>query len=293
MAATLDELKNIAMEIDALAFDSVSSYLQSVFARAKRGIPRYSYRKLADDLGFGSTNIVHLFIRGKRPISEKAVEKIATALTLDSKQRDYLLALVAVRKNTSPEAREQALDQLIDLKQKYAPSPIDRRHIEYASKWFHPVIREMVALPEFQSDPKWIASHIQPKISTSQARASLDLLVKIGFLETDPETGEYYQVDAQVATGPKMKQLYAASYHKESIPLAIDALVTTPGRERSVTSLTLSVSEEQFRRIKDKIAEFQAEIFTIENEREAGPPDRIVQLNMQLFPASKYTREKP
>lgn len=57
-------------------YDNFRSYLQDLYKFKKQTISKYSYRRLAEDLGFTPTNFLHLVISEKKNLSEEAIVKI-------------------------------------------------------------------------------------------------------------------------------------------------------------------------------------------------------------------------
>ena len=71
--------------------------------------------------------------------------------------------------------------------------------------------------------------------------------------------------------------------------LARQALELAPG-EREINGLTLSVSEEQLPLIKERIRRFRR---SLNEEFGAAPnPDRVVQINLSLFPLTPKLQEE-
>ena len=54
---------------------------------------------------------------------------------------------------------------------------------EYFSNWYHPVIRELVTMRDFNGDSKSLARMIRPPITVKQAQESVKLLLKLGLIE--------------------------------------------------------------------------------------------------------------
>jgi uncharacterized protein (TIGR02147 family) len=147
-----------------------------------------------------------------------------------------------------------------------------------------PALRELVTLPGFREDAKWIAAALEPKIGEREALEALETLVKLGLLMRD-ESGQLRQAQAIVTTGPGPLGHQIFAYHHGMIELARRALDHLPREERDVSSLTLCVAEASLPLIKRKIFEFRQELLQLA-EAEAAP-ERVVQLNLQLFPLSQ------
>jgi uncharacterized protein (TIGR02147 family) len=66
---------------------------------------------------------------------------------------------------------------------------------------------------------------------------------------------------------------------------ASEAIDRVPREEREISSLTLCVSQDALLRLKERIREFRRELLQLAELE--GEPERVVQLNFQLFPLSR------
>ena len=66
---------------------------------------------------------------------------------------------------------------------------------------------------------------------------------------------------------------------------ASHALDAVPRDEREISSITLCVSHEVMLELKSRIREFRRELLHFAEQQ--GAPERVVQLNFQLFPLSR------
>jgi uncharacterized protein (TIGR02147 family) len=74
------------------------------------------------------------------------------------------------------------------------------------------------------------------------------------------------------------------NYHRAMIAQALRALDEVPRDERDISSVTLSVGERALSQLKQRISAFRAEILQMADAY--GPAERVIQLNVQLFPLS-------
>lgn len=65
-------------------------------------------------------------------------------------------------------------------------------------------VREMVALPEFQEDPRWISKRLHPHITTGQAEKAISTLLEAKLLDRDKK-GRLRQATADLTTGAEVK----------------------------------------------------------------------------------------
>ena len=148
---------------------------------------------------------------------------------------------------------------------------------------------ELVAHAEFRDDPKWIASMLVPNISPQQAKKALEVLLRLGLLVKDPKSGCLKQPEPLVETpeGPLGHQV--VQYHRAMMALAADALDRVPREEREVASLTLCLSESKMRELKSELERMRRSLLQrFQSDEDA---DRVVQLNIQMFPLSKKRKE--
>ncbi|MFW7378626.1 MAG: TIGR02147 family protein [Oligoflexus sp.] len=280
------KLRAIAAEYPPTRFFSCKDFLRQLHVVMKAQEERYSFRQLAEDLGFSATNIVHLFVQGKRPISEQAAARIIEALALRKDERLYFFALAKLSGELSADEVSQVFAEALDIRSRTISSRLDQERYRYYSAWYHVVIREMLALPDFQADPKWIAAKVWPKISVKEAEESLDLLKQLQLIRLDKKTDRWLQSEPTLSTGPEVTDLAVTAYHLSAIPQGLNALATIDQKKRHISALTLCVSEEQLERMKKEIEIFQQKLLDLEKDRSGQKPDRVLQLNMQLYPST-------
>lgn len=278
-------LREVTYKYPPSTFYSCSDFFRTLHKQTKTETRNYSYRQLSVDLGFSATNLVHLIVQGKRPVTERAAGKIVDALDLRKDERRYFLALARLTREKSSDEIARTFREALEIRSGMITSRLEQDQFAYYSEWYHAVIREMVALEEFQPDGRWIASFVRPAISAKQAQDSLDLLQKLKLIQKDPVSGRFVQTNHIISTGPEVMSLSVQKFHQESIPHGLEAMVTTPPELRHISALVLSVSGSQFEKIKQEIELFQQRLLELERDRTLSKPDRVVRLNMQLFPS--------
>jgi uncharacterized protein (TIGR02147 family) len=133
-------------------------------------------------------------------------------------------------------------------------------------------------------DPAWIASVLEPTVTEKQAAEALATLCKLGLLTRDAR-GKLQQTQALLTTGPGPLGHHIFVYHHAMLDLAKRALDHLPRDQRDISSVTLSVSAAALPALKERLRQFRQELLQLA-ELEATP-ERVVQLNLQLFPLTK------
>lgn len=279
------DFAGIAAGVNPSSFLDYKVYLESLYLALKLKVARYSYGKFAEDLGFNASNIMHQIVRGHRPLTVKAAQRIIDAIGLRGTEKKYLLLLVQYNNSTAVNERESLFNKLVEVKNEVLPTTEDKSWLEFFSEWFHPVVRELVGLPEFKSDPEWISDQIMPRIRPEQAKKSLELLERLGLILWDEKNNRYVQTEKRIVTGQRVRGIGFTRYHQHMIDMGKESLTRVPGSARDISAVTVSVDLITYQKMKAMAHEFQMKMLDVAET--ASEPDRIYQLNIQLFPFTK------
>jgi uncharacterized protein (TIGR02147 family) len=142
-----------------------------------------------------------------------------------------------------------------------------------------------MARVDFDPDPRWIARTLLPSISPAQARQALEVLLSLGLVRRDEQSGRYQQVEPLVESPAGPLGHHMVRFHRAMMALAADALDHVPRDEREIASLTMCLSEAQLSDLKAELEALRRDLLV----RYATPADatRVVQLNLQMFPLSR------
>ena len=260
------------------------AFLLALFDHLKLTSADYTYVRYATDLGFAPTGIMNQIVRGRRPLATKTAKAITTALGLTGREKKYFLTLVDYCRAKDSRERETLFRKLVAIKEEVVATPLERDVLEYFGEWFHPVLREMVGMAGFTSDPNWIAEHLVPRIRPEQARKSLELLERLGFISCETATGRYIQREKTLATPRDVESLGVTRYHQHMIEIGKESLTRIPGEDRSISAIAVRVSPERARKMMDAVYEFQLRMLAEADSEPDG--ERVYQLNIQLFPVT-------
>ncbi|HEV8244682.1 MAG TPA: DUF4423 domain-containing protein, partial [Polyangiaceae bacterium] len=142
--------------------------------------------------------------------------------------------------------------------------------------------------PDFRDDPHWIAGMLWPAIPPAEAARALEILLELHLLARDGH-GKIVQADTLVSTGPEVRSVNVANYHRTMMQRGAEAIDAVPATERDISSLTLCLGPDGLRRLKERIQRFRRELLelsTLESD-----PRQVVQVNFQLFPLSRLEFE--
>lgn len=277
-------LKKLKPQIRPSSFTDGREYLHSLYAAAKQEDPKYSFIKMAEELGFAPTNIIYQIIEGKRPLTAKTGQKIVSGLGLTGNDRRYFMELIQLKSWKNPADRNAALEKLLTFKQT-EPQKIEPDMLEYYSQWYYPVIREMTRLQDFQSDPNWIAATIVPRIRPEQAKESLKMLEHMQLIKYNGDLKRHEAVESTIFSGHEVSGVGMMNYHAKMIDVAKAALTQAPSAQRDFSVVNICVTERSIPILKAMIHAFQMQLLKFDNE--CTDRERAVQVNIQMFPNTK------
>jgi len=285
-------LKNLYTQHPVTNFLNYRDFLAALFKTAKDNFQPYSYERFAADLGLSASNVLRLTISGKRKLSEASARHIASALSFSPQHRQYLMTLVRYTNARSVKAQSALFDTLVSLKTD-ALDHQDQRRMEYFGAWHHVVIRELLRLYPQIPNTSFIAERLYPKISHDQITKSIDLLLDLGLVVRDKATQALQaRGDAPLVLPADRTagHLSVETFHKSMIEIGAQSLYTIAKEHREINAVTLTLSAESMKELKARIRDLCQEALKLE-VRDSNP-DRLVQLNIQLFTLTRPEKTK-
>lgn len=270
-------------------FIDYRAYLRAMFDYHKATVRHFSYRYFARKAGFAAPNFIKLVMDGKRNLSSASISKIAKGFTLKKKERDFLENLVLMNQAADHEERNFYYKKMLSLNGDTGAAKIEKEQYEYFSKWYYPVIRELVTFGDRRYTPAEIAAMLNPPITEHEARKALKLLANLKMIRLDAH-GCWRQCNDIISTGPEVKSMAVANFHREMIRLGAEAIERVPARERDISALTISIDSGRLTDLKEKIAQFRREILDLAHDEKR--PDQVIQMNLQLFPLSNAVNKE-
>ncbi len=247
-------------------------------------------RQFAHKAGFSSHAYLIQLIQGIRDASAQSARKIAKGFELSESEAEYLEYMVRFAHAQDLDEKNEHYRKMIRFRYKGELASIADDHFFLLSNWYILAIRELVTLPDFQEDYGWIAHHLYPRITTSQAREGLEILLKLGYLGRD-ENGKLEQKDPDLSTGPEVRSLHVANYHNSMFLLANHAMKKTPAKSRDISALIIPIDREEFRYIKRRIQEFRKELIQYLRDRQdlrAAEDHHVSEGTLEDFAAGRH-----
>lgn len=259
-------------------------FLKDMYAYRKKKDQYFSYRQFSGKAGFASPNFLKLVIDDQRNLSPASILKIAKGFGIKGTQRDFFENLVLMNQAQEHEQRNYYYQKMISISGFKKIHKIAKSQYQYFSKWYYPVIREMIRFNGGNLSAEQVARLLRPKISIAEAKSGINLLVRLGLIQKNADD-QWELIEDNISTGPEVKSLVVANFHKEMLRLAGESIDGVPAVKRDISALTLCINRERFSELKSRIIAFRKELLDLADSDQ--DPDQVIQVNIQLFPLSK------
>ncbi len=263
-------------------YDDFRNYLRDYYDYQKKRFPHFSYRFFCRKAGLKSPSHFFEIMNGERKLTSKMLGSFIKGLGLTESDSRYFAILVNYNQSKNSAEKQQLLVQLRELKRKVKQALVTADYYEYYSKWYNIAIRELACIINWNDDYESLAKSIIPPIKKSEAHESVDFLINAGFLKKEGD--RYIQTEPAITSGSEVSSLSIRNFNKFMAELAQNAIEEFSPAERDIQSLTIGISKESFRLIKQETQEFLTRIIRIVDDDKCA--DQVYNVNIHLFPLS-------
>jgi uncharacterized protein (TIGR02147 family) len=272
------------MMINVFDYFDYRKLLKDLYKDHKAQKPYFTYRYLMQKSGMHSAGFFTKILQGKSNISNSSIFKLAEAFQLTKLETTFLQLLVLFNQAKTASEKQHCFEKIVAIK-KSRVKTLEPFQFELFDKWYYVAVREVLDFHPFSMDYKELAGMLYPPIKPQEAEMAIKVLEKLGLIKRNPQ-GVFERLDTIVSTGDEWESMAIEHYQSETLDLAKQAIYRVPKAFRDISTLTLSISEATMPRVREKLKEYRKELLDLaKNDAFA---DRVYQLNMQLFPLSKF-----
>jgi uncharacterized protein (TIGR02147 family) len=265
-------------------FDYVK-YLRDYYEARHAADRWFSYRYIQSKTGIDPGYLFKIF-QGKKPLPRKTVAPLARIFGLTDRQLRYFLLLVDYAKATSNEEIKTIFEKLLSFAE-VAVRKVDVKEYEYYTKWYYAAVRQILASGKFSGDFEELAAMTIPPITAGEAKKAVTMLDKIGFVTRTPD-GMYQVAERFLTTGENWHSIAIRAFQQETIMLAHQALDTVHKDERDISTVTVTLSEDGFREVRERIKQFRHDLLELASRQENVA--NAYHVNIQLIPIARLPK---
>jgi len=268
-----------------VVFDYLSSrdFIRDFLHWGKEHKLGFTHRTLLEKMDVSSTGFIANVISGKSNLNARQAVAFAEICKLNPSESRFFQTLTVYTQARGIEEKGDALDSM-RTQVRGRNKKLDPRQYSLFSKWLYPMVFDLIAMIEVGDNHKEVADLFDAAIKPDDVRKALEVLESLGLIRKTP-SGKYAQVRATLKTGDEITSTDVVKFQQTTLRKAIDALDDIPAEQRSISVTTLPLSVEGLERVKQEARHFRDKLLKISEEDRDY--DRVYQLNLNLFPATK------
>lgn len=253
----------------------------------------FTQRQLSQDAQI-ALGLFTKIVKGERDLSAKVMIKLADSFALDEKEYNDLELLVLYNQAKTQSEKLARLKDLMELRSGHThPTTLDKKHYQFYTEWHHSAIREVISSGAFCGTFKELGQLLIPSISSKEAKESIQLLTDLNLVEeVESKGGSYiWKVLSQLITSDEeLAKTSVRKFNQDMIDKGKEALDQFTKEQRNISTVTLSLHESQYPLLVDKLRQFRKEILAM--AAADNQSNKVLQLNMQLFPLSQKIKSR-
>lgn len=256
--------------------------LQKFFLAKKRKNPSFSLRAVAKKMEVSASYFSEI-LSGKKRLPLSRVSQVAKTLGMDSVAQDQLTVLL--QRELLKLAPGESSSKVLPRKaiQSFDPVP-EEKDFSILEKWYHVALLDLVASPQFQTDPQWISQILG--ITQTAAENSFKTLVRLKYLKE--ERGQWIKTQKKIRLPTTKSHEAVRNFHKQMIEKALEELEFNISEEafgrRLISGITITADPMKVDQAKQILAEALHEAAEVLMD---GDCTEVYQLNLQVFPLTK------
>lgn len=271
---------------DLFTYTDFRKYLADAWTERKAREPKFSHRFIALRAGFASSGFFSKILSGDVNLTPTGALKLAEIFRLSNRETRYFELLVLYDQARSHEERMLFLDRIVASRNLAVPE-LETSKTTFCRDWRAVAVLQALDLVEHKDDHVLLGSLFHPRVEGEEVARILGLLEELG-LAVRGDDGIWRKTRATLTTGDAETEAIDL-FRQATMELGIEAMDRWTREERSISTLTLSVSRQTFERLRDKLRCLRREALDMAASDDL--PDRVVQVNFQMFPLALRPQE--
>lgn len=262
-------------------------FLKEYLEKAKPEKPWLSLRYLGGRLDLDAGNLAKM-LQKERHLPERCIQALANELGLNAHETEYLTLLLEFGKAGRADKEREVYERILDLKY-VRPAVVGKTQYAFYRDWKPTAVLALLHLGNFRKGETEIAEKLEPRITVQESLETLKLLESLGLARRE-KGNRWVANESLLTTGEGWKDIAIREYQRQTLRLSERSLEKHHPEDRDVSTLTVTLGEGDFEKIRELTKEFRRNVLQIATAN--ADPDRVYQMNLQLFPLSKCENAK-
>lgn len=234
--------------------------------------------RLAKKLGYSSPSTLSMISSGERLPTPTLLDALFKEWNISDTDKDRIRLKIEIEQK---QRKGKKISHLISKYNRLTPyHKIDLKNYNVVRDWYVLVIKLMAGSSDFNEDPVEISQALRKKITPSQAKKALQLLLDTGLLQRDPITKRLIPAEANTETTHELASEAIRENHKGMITRSLEAVDEQSIEQRHFNSLALQFESKKMAAAKKRILDF---ISAFNDEFGSDTANQVYQLNVHFF----------
>lgn len=262
-------------------FDDIDyrKILREHYHRRKEAMPLYSYRMMGQKLGVDGSHLFRI-LQGINHLPVRCVPAAKELLELSGRSAEYFDLLVAAGRTVKQSKKEELLKKAYALRD-VERTALDSSEMKFLSNWYIPVIWSYLEVSEGKINLKEIAARLVPSITIKEVEEALEILKNLGFVRK-LSSEKYGLFQSHLTISGQEKAAAIRKFQLQNLQHAMESIERFLPEDRDISTLTIAVDANCFADLREMSREFRRQVQ--KRVEECATPDRVLQLNLSLFP---------
>ena len=270
------------MTPDIYQFDDFRAFLRECFEAKVRAEGKYSQRRFAREAGFSNPGYYNDVLKGFKPLSENAVEKMAHVFGLKPNETEFLKLLTLYGQARSGETKSRLYKQILSRRNRSRFTRLNPALSRYYQDHRYALVRGAIEILNFRGNYEELAAFIDPPVPVAIVKSLVRDLCEWGLVE---QIEGRYRTTQSIVEPPASLMGVSREMNAEWLATARESLNRLPREKRHVSTMILNISESLHAELQEMIEKFREEVFRkVEADSE---PTRIQQLTLAYIPRSR------
>jgi uncharacterized protein (TIGR02147 family) len=271
------------MTPDIYQFDDFRAFLKECFDAKVRAEGKYSQRRFAREAGFSNPGYYNDVLKGFKPLSENAVEKMSKVFGLKANETEFLKLLTQYGQARTEERKSRVYKQILSRRNRSRFTRLNPALSRYYQDYRYALVRGAIEILDFRGNYEELAGFLDPSIPVAVVKTLVRDLCEWGLVE-QLEDGRY-RTTQSIVEPPASLMGMSRALNSEWLALAREALNRLPREKRHVSTMIVNISDVLHAELQEMIEKFREEVFK-KVEADTGPR-RIQQLTLAYVPRSR------
>jgi len=271
---------------DIFAYNEYRKFLNDSWVERKARDPKFSHRFIVQRAGFNSSAFFSRILTGDVNLTPTGALRLAEVFHLGTHETRYFELLVLFDQAKSHEEKMYFADRMASWR-RVPVAALDASKAAFCRDWRAVAVLEALEIVEHRDDHDRLGSLLVPPASGEDVEAILVLLSGLG-LASVGEDGIWRKTDLFISAD-EVDTDSVNQFRRDTLELAREAIDRFDREDRSISTLTATLSKAGFERVRDRLRQLRREI--LELSRSDDQADRVAQVNLQVFPLVLLNRD--